>query len=334
MTKIHKIAVAGFRHGHIFGLLDLIRKSPRTELVATCEEDAAAREEIAGYDVWTDYQDISRMLSGTDCDIVAIGDYYAKRGSIAIAALKSGHHVIADKPLCTTLAELDEIENLAKTKHLCVGCMFDLRSDAVFDTARTLILAGKIGKVTQIQFSAQHPLRRSSRPAWYFEPGKHGGTINDIAIHGIDLIPWMTGLEIDRPVAARTWKAFEPAGSCFNDAAQFMVTLENGCGVMADVSYAAPDSIGGGHPCYWRFNIWGTDGMLECKSGEKEIRAYFNGTGGVSHLALNAAVPVSYFDSFLNEIEGTPGDLNTESVIRSARAALELQALADRSVEK
>ena len=48
MTKTHKIAVAGFRHGHIFGLLDLIKKSSRAELAATCEEDAATRAEIAG----------------------------------------------------------------------------------------------------------------------------------------------------------------------------------------------------------------------------------------------------------------------------------------------
>lgn len=28
------------------------------------------------------------------CDIVAVGDYYAKRGSLAIRALKAGKHVI------------------------------------------------------------------------------------------------------------------------------------------------------------------------------------------------------------------------------------------------
>ena len=27
-----------------------------------------------------------------------------------------------------------------------------------------------------------------SQASWYFEEGKHGGTISDIAIHGIDLV--------------------------------------------------------------------------------------------------------------------------------------------------
>jgi len=30
-----------------------------------------------------------------------------------------------------------------------------------------------------------------TRPAWYFEPGMHGGTLNDIAIHALDFIPWV-----------------------------------------------------------------------------------------------------------------------------------------------
>ena len=36
---------------------------------------------------------------------------------------------------------------------------------------------------------------------WYFEDDKHGGTINDIGIHGIDLIPYLTGLSFKRTVA-------------------------------------------------------------------------------------------------------------------------------------
>ena len=33
---------------------------------------------------------------------------------------------------------------------------------------------------------------------WYFEEGKHGGTINDIAIHGIDLVRYLTGKNVTK----------------------------------------------------------------------------------------------------------------------------------------
>ena len=43
---------------------------------------------------------------------------------------------------------------------------------------------------------------------WYFEEGKHGGTINDIAIHGIDLLRFITGKEFTKVNFAKTWNAF------------------------------------------------------------------------------------------------------------------------------
>jgi predicted dehydrogenase len=62
------------------------------------------------------------MLDEVEVDIVAVGDYYGVRGERVIAALERGKHVIADKPLCTSLAELDRIEQLAAEKGLSVFC--------------------------------------------------------------------------------------------------------------------------------------------------------------------------------------------------------------------
>jgi len=42
--------------------------------------------------------------------------------------------------------------------------------------------------------------------------GQPRGTINDIAIHAIDLIPWVTGLRFTRVVAAREWQRGVPQG--------------------------------------------------------------------------------------------------------------------------
>ncbi|MBO5721836.1 MAG: Gfo/Idh/MocA family oxidoreductase, partial [Lentisphaeria bacterium] len=95
-----KIAVAGFRHGHIFSLLSAVKRSDKFELAGCCEEDTATREKLSA-NLQIDWSDYQKMLNELDCDAVAIGDYYGKRGAMAIAALKAGKHVIADKPLCT-----------------------------------------------------------------------------------------------------------------------------------------------------------------------------------------------------------------------------------------
>ena len=113
---VRKIAFAGLRHGHINALFQAAQESAELEITAICEEDSAARQ--AFLDAHADlnlpvYTSLETMLQEADCDIVATGDYYGKRGSVILSALNAGKHVIADKPLCTSLEELDAIEKLA-----------------------------------------------------------------------------------------------------------------------------------------------------------------------------------------------------------------------------
>ena len=329
-----KIAFAGLRHGHINSLYNEAMKSPGLEITGICEEDAGARQAfLAAHPENTApvYDSLDKLLAEVPCDILATGDYYGKRGKVLIQALQAGKHVISDKPVCTSLSELDQIEKLAREKHLSVGCMLDLRTNASYLLAREMIRNGEIGKIVQIQFTGQHPLLLGSRPHWYFEPGKHGGTINDIAIHAMDCIPWMTGLEIRSFTAARTWQAFDSQCDCFNDAAQFMFVMDNGCGVLGDVSYSEPDSHGYKMPQYWRFTIWGTKGVLEFNSTEKLVTAWIQGETEKRALTPAPYTGPHYLDWFLMEIDGREAELNSALVLKSARQALELQKLADES---
>lgn len=326
-----KIVFAGFRHGHILSLYNAASASPKLEIAGACEEDAQTVENLkkSNPDVAITAVSFDALLAGTPCDIVAIGDYYAKRGSLAIRALRAGKHVVADKPLCTSLEELAEIEKLSAKNGLKVGCMLDLRTGDTFAAAKEFVRSGKLGTVTQIQFGGQHPLMRGTRPGWYFEAGKHGGTINDIAIHAIDYIPWLTGSDFKAFRAARTWKAFDQENDGFNDSAQFMLELENGCGVLGDVSYSVPDSLGYRNPQYWRFTVWGTKGIIEFNCIEKKITAYINGEKEPRTLIPAPFAGSNYLDSFLADIDGAAPELNTAVVLKRTRQALELQKLAD-----
>ena len=324
MSKM-KIAFAGFRHSHIFALYNNAVNNPQLEICAICEE-APEESLLKGHpEIAITHTNYDQMLAEVPCDIIAIGDYYTKRGSLVIRALKAGKHVIADKPICTSAEELEEIAKLTAEKGLKLGCMYDLRCNPLFYTAKEEIAKGTLGEILQIQFSAQHPLMRASRPGWYFEPGKHGGTITDIASHATDIIPWITGLKFDKVIAARTWQAMEKESDCFKDAAQFMITLENGCGVMGDVSYSAPDSMGYSHDCYWRFNIWGTKGMMEFSYSSGKIKAWLNGYSDITTFPPSSKIRPDYLEDFLLDIAGKEADLNTEVVLEGTRQVIRIQ---------
>lgn len=330
-----RLAIIGFRHGHIYDILSRVRNHPEVELVACCEDHEPTRTQVlkdqAAPITHSDYR---QMLDTVPCDVVAVGDYYARRGEILIAALQRGKHVIGDKPLCARLSELDEIERLAREQRRVVGCMLDIRDCADFIGLRETVRAGRIGEVQAIDFQGQHPLNYGARAAWYFEEGKHGGTINDIAIHGIDAIPWITGRRIARINAARNWHVRPKEAPHFLDAAQMMLTLDNGAGVLGDVSYLAPDSFGYSLPQYWRFTVWGTEGMVEALHSANQVTLCQGGEKTPRVIALPAARPGGYLAAFLQEIRGARADLHISSaeVLASSRVALRVQDAALRGL--
>ena len=330
-----KIAFAGLRHPHIFSLHNAAVKREDIEVVAVCEEDAEQRESIAAEGkIEITHDNIDLLLSQVDCNVVAVGDYYGKRGEIVIKALSAGKHVISDKPICTSLEELDTIEKLCKERQLKVGCMLDMRDMPQFIGVRNIVQAGTIGHIHAISFGGQHPLMIGTRPGWYFEPGKHGGTINDIAIHAFDIIPWITGLQFHSVNAARCWNAFAPDYPHFKDAAQLMTTLENGCGVLGDVSYFMPDSQGYSLPYYWRMTLWGRKGVVETSCLSEHISLALDGEKALKKMPLPDANQDGYLKSFINDIAGTSdtGDLTTESILTVSRISLTIQKAGDNNL--
>ena len=324
MSKL-RLAFLGFRHGHVTGLYKSAQQHPRVEVVAAVDEDAAAAD--AARVTFGRYAD---ALSSPAVDAVAVGEVFGRRGALVIAALEAGKHVIADKPICTRVAEVDRIAALAAQHRRAVGCLLDLRDHGPFLTMRRLIRGGAIGTVHTVNFTAQHPLMLGKRPAWYFEPGAHGGTINDIGIHAIDLIPWLTGRTIAATAAARAWNARLPRFPHFQDAAQVLLTLDNGGGVLGDLSYLAPEGAGYAADQYWRVTCHGDAGAVETNYNAKIVTLATR--ADVQNIPADANNPTGCLDAFLDEISGTAGDgaLTTHDVLDASRRTLLVQQVADR----
>lgn len=328
-----RFAFVGFRHSHILDLLEGVGEHADTEVVACCEEDAATREELRAQGrVAITHDDFSAMLRDVECDVIAIGDYYARRGALALAALRAGRHVLSDKPLCTLLAEQAAIETLAVERRLLVSLQLDCRGSAAFLTLREIIRSGEIGEVCTVRLDAQHPLLLGTRPAWYFEVGKHGGTFNDIGIHAFDLVPWLTGSDWAEISAARTWNAKVKAHPHFHDAAQLLASLESGAGVLADFSYLAPDRLGYQLPHYWQVCIHGSRGRAETHLRAEHVSIITDASEAPELRPVGPGRRRGYLDDFLAELRGTAGPdaLTAAQCLRASRRALEAEAGARR----
>lgn len=334
------LAFVGFKHRHTGAIYQEAMADPNITVLGAWEDTEEGRALADGLGLAFNYPTLESVLDDPRVDAVCLGGSFGERGGEAIAALRAGKHVYADKPVCTSLAEIDEIEALASAKNLKVGCYLTLRFSQGIRNLREMIAEGTLGEIGCINMTAQHPLQYGSRPMWYFAPGQHGGTINDIAIHGVDLVRFITGMGIKNVTAARTWNHFATEEPDFRDCGQFMAELDNGAGFMADVSYAAPASCGFSLETYWRMTFWGTRGVAEYKmkgAGTAGIDAdsavllqvALQGSKGFTPMELKS-YNVTGLGEFVREINGeTDLLINTADVIRSSREVLTIQAAAD-----
>ena len=110
-----------------------------------------------------------------------------------------------------------------------------------------------------------------------------------------------------------------------------MLTMNNGCGVLGDVSYFAPDRAGYSMPYYWRMTYWGRDGVIETSTTSDTIELLGKDDERPQTLSLPDARPGGYLQAFLDDIAGAQptNDLDTAAVLNSARQVIRVQQAAD-----
>ncbi len=332
-----KTAFMGFRHPHIFAAYDYIEENMADkkglEIVACCEEDEKTREELQGQGrIRLTHSNFRKMIEEVDFDLLVVGDYFGKRGGIISRALEAGKHILSDKPLCTSRKELERIAALAEEKGLTVGALLELRYSGNFIKVREMIRKGEIGPVHAISFSGQHPLLLGTRAEWYNEPGKHGGTVNDLLIHSVDTIICTTGMDFKEVISARNWNAGISHLPNFRNGAQVMLTMENGCGVIGDLTYISPDSFGYTLPLYWLITFWGEKGVIESGYTWDHINLFAEGEVEVRRVEPCTSVRGGAVEAMIRLINGNArdDDYSTKEILEMSSFCLKAQEAADR----
>ncbi|TDW24539.1 Gfo/Idh/MocA family protein [Kribbella kalugense] len=184
--------IAGAAHPHVAYATAEVDRVSSFELVAVADPSRETAERWAApYDakVFTDHQ---QMLREVEPDVVMVAGIYGDRGQAVVDALNAGCHVIADKPLCTTLEDLDAITEAAHRTGRHVTLLLEKRYYPV--TLAALESSSLLGTIHGVSSSGPHKLNRPTRPAWFFDRKQYGGLLNDLAVHDLDAALLFTGL--------------------------------------------------------------------------------------------------------------------------------------------
>jgi len=284
--------------GHQGTCLSEIAAREDVRLAGAWEESAAAVEKLKGAKYCDEKTvltpNLDELLALKDIDVAILAEDNGSRAENLIACAHRGWHIVAEKPLTTSLADLDRVEAAVKEAGIRLSMLLTMRFEPPYLAIKGQIAAGAIGR--PLQLAAQKSYKRGTRPAWQQNRASFGGTIPFIGIHMLDLLQFVTGCRYSRVAATQHNEGLPGAGTIEETAA---ILLETADGQIAQVrlDYLRP----GKAPTHGddRLRVAGSDGVIETIGGQvtlltadQEPQQVPLGQGG------------SLFGSFLDELAG------------------------------
>src|SRR6267378_852472 len=161
---------------------------------------------------------VDEMLK-RNIDLVVVATPNTSHHPIAKQALLAGRHVVVDKPFAPTLAEAQDLVQVAKQQQRIVSVYQDRRYTGDFATVQQVISEGALGRIVLFE-SHFDRFRPEQKPnAWREEPLPGSGVWFDIGPHLFDQALLLFGI----PEAIGADIRIERDGARIDDA--FDVTL-------------------------------------------------------------------------------------------------------------
>ena len=171
---------------------------PHARVVAVCDlrpERARAAAEASGAAKWTTRA--AEIFADPDVDAVSICTDHASHADLACAALAAGKHVLCEKSLARTRADLRRmLAAAAAHPDRTAAAVFQHRFEPLPRALRALVAEGGIGRLLTATGSLH-----CFRGADYFRKdpwrgtrrGEGGSVLINQAIHYFDLLLWIAG---------------------------------------------------------------------------------------------------------------------------------------------
>ncbi|EAS50659.1 NAD-binding oxidoreductase [Aurantimonas manganoxydans SI85-9A1] len=198
---------------------------------------------------------------------------------VAKTFLEVGIHVICDKPMTTTLAEAQELAEIAAASGKIFVLTHNYTGYPMIRQARAMVAAGDLGTIRMVHaeyiqdWLADRAEDTGSKQAgWRVDPAKAGagGSIGDIGTHAHNLACFVTGLKVER-LSADLSSFVE--GRELDDNANMLLRFAGGAKGMLWASQVAVGNENG-----LSLRVYGDKGGLEWRQ-EEPNRLWFTPLG-------------------------------------------------------
>jgi predicted dehydrogenase len=192
IPESHKLPIAIVGAGGIVDGAHLpAYKKAGLEIVGITDVDQDRAKDVANrHGISIVYPDLSTMLRDSKAKVIDIAVPPAVQRDVFIEVAKSGRHILAQKPLATTVVDGELMVKAAKESGIIAGVNQQLRFEEGIAAAYKMVDLGWIGKVTSISITV------NLATPWEMFPWAKNMEKLEIMVHSIhyhDVIRWFLG---------------------------------------------------------------------------------------------------------------------------------------------
>ncbi len=279
------------------------------EMVSVCDLVANHIDilfEKTGYDKPVErYVDYKEMIENhPEIELVSIATDSGAHAEIALYCIDKGINVIIEKPIAMSLADADEIIMRSNAKGVKVSACHQNRFNVAVQEMRKAMDDGRFGKLSHGSIHVRWNRNRAyyEQATWRGKWASDGGALMNQCIHGIDLLRWMMGDEVEE-IYGVTRQQYHDYLEC-EDVGLAVVKFKNGAiGTIEGTVNVFPKNLEetlyvfgetgtvklGGTSCN-NIDVWNFANTDESKAGMQEETSNVYGNG---HTALFADMIVA-----------------------------------------
>lgn len=184
---------------------------PGFELYAVVERTEARMQH--DYPGIRRYYSVAELLTDTTVELVVVNTPSATHFELASEALRAGKHVLLEKPIATSVAQLQALLALARQQGRHLLAYQNRRWDSDFGSVRRIVEGGQLGQLLEAHFRFDRYKPALNTKKFKEEPGPGAGLLADLGPHVIDQAIDLFG----QPLSAHKTLGRNRPGSRVND---------------------------------------------------------------------------------------------------------------------
>ena len=150
------------------------------------------------------YTDYKRMIEEIRPELVGIATESGLHAEIALYCIDHGIHVIIEKPMAMNMSDANEIVRRSEEKGVKVSACHQNRFNVAVQEMRKALEQGRFGKISHGSIHVRWNRGKAyyEQAPWRGTWAQDGGALMNQCIHGIDLLRWMMGNEVEEVYGA------------------------------------------------------------------------------------------------------------------------------------